>query len=100
MSNPFAAIETTLNRVATSALANATVAWGGFSASAVFSVEYAETLGMANSAPVLRVRAEDFPALATGETVSVDYADTLTDYVVRAIEADGTGLLRLVLEAA
>ena len=100
MSNPFAAIEQSLNRASLGAVRNAVLAWGSLSARGVFGNEYTEILGMANTQPTFRCMASDLAGMTTGQTVTVDYADTATDYTVRAVEPDGTGLLRLVLEAA
>lgn len=100
MTNPFAAIETTLNTGALAAVRNATLAWGGHSAGGVFGIEYVDTFGMANRAPSFRCVAADLPGMAQGQAVSVDYADTVVNYTVREVRQDGTGLLQLILEAA
>lgn len=100
MDNPFAAIESALNGVSVAAFGNATLAWDGHVASGVFSRDYADPLGMVNNQPNFRCLAEDFPDIAAGETVSVEYQAALVEYTVRGVEPDGTGLLRLVMEAA
>ena len=38
--------------------------------------------------------------MTTGQTIDRGLCGHATDYTVRAVEPDGTGLLRLVLEAA
>lgn len=108
----FAALEQRLNRVATTHLANATVAWraGGWAGPvlvpgirAVFDREAnpgAE--GMVNDAnPVLSVFEASMPGARRGDVLDVtpDTAGTTTRYeVVRALP-DGTGLLALHLMA-
>ena len=51
MSNPFAAIEQSLNRASLGAVRNAVLAWGSLSARGVFGNEHTEILGMANTQP-------------------------------------------------
>lgn len=100
MSNPFASIEQTLNAAAVAAVGNASMLWGGHIATGVFSNTYLDSMGMSNSQPSFQAVSDDLPDIAAGESVSVTYGETVTDYTVRAVEADGTGLIRLVLEAA
>ncbi len=70
---------------------------GGVALTALFDDEYATALdAVAGSAPVLMVQTSDVPAVALGAAVLLDS----TSYTVIGIQPDGTGITRLVLEAA
>lgn len=70
---------------------------GGVSTLALVDDEYAAALGMvAGSAPVLTIQTAAVPAVAIDNAVVVN----ATNYTVVGIHPDGTGLTRLILEAA
>lgn len=77
-----------------------TVTVNGVSVSAMFDNGYASgdvgVLGMAGTQPVLTLATADVPANPVGLSAVV----ASTSYLVAAHEPDGTGISRLVLEAA
>ena len=60
--------------------------------------DYANTLGIANAAPILHAQSVDVTAgaIVTGGAITVDSVA----YTVREIRPDGTGITILVLERA
>lgn len=68
----------------------------GVACHGIFNAPYRDNFGVAGNSPELIVAAEDLPDVATGQSVSLPTGD----YTVRAIEPEGTGLLKLILEAA
>lgn len=100
MSNPFAAIETTLAAVPLAAVSNADLVWEGVTLAGVFDNVYADTLGMSNSAPNFVCGSVAVEDMLTGDAVSVVKNSVTTAYTVREIQPDGRGLTRLVLETA
>jgi hypothetical protein len=56
----------------------------------------AQDLGMLHTDPVLTAKSSDLAGLTTGQTVDVGG----TNYLVRIIEPDNTGITRLTLEKA
>lgn len=100
MSNPFAAIETTLAAVPLAAFSNASLLWSTATIPGVFDNAYADLLGMSNSAPNFVCGSASVAAMAAGASVSVVKNGVTTAYTVREIQPDGNGLTRLVLEAA
>ncbi len=77
-----------------------TVTVGGASVSAIFDNGYAlgsvGPIGMASSQPMLTLATANVPASPVGTAVVV----AGTNYTVGAHEPDGTGISRLMLEAA
>ncbi len=70
---------------------------GGVALTALFDDDYATALdAVAGSTPVLMVQTAKIPAVALGAAVVLD----VTNYTVVGIQPDGTGITRLVLEAA
>jgi hypothetical protein len=70
---------------------------GGVSTLAIIDDDYAAALGLVvGSAPVLTIQTSAVPAVAIGNAVVVN----ATNYTVVGIHPDGTGLTRLILEAA
>lgn len=69
---------------------------GGVSIQAIFDAAYADPLGIAGNSPQLTVATEDLPAVAVGQTVTVN----ATSYTVVGIEPDGTGITTLQLRRA
>lgn len=67
---------------------------GGETVNGIFDDEYAETLDIAGTAPVIACKTEEVADVDEGDTVTI----AGTDYTVRDIEQDGTGVTRLVLE--
>ena len=96
MSTPFAAIETAVNTATASALANATLTWGAYTANGVLDSDYADPLGLVSRQTRFTALASALPAIAQGASVTVGG----TAYTVRNVEPDNTGLVALVLEAA
>ncbi len=69
---------------------------GGVAVRAIFDAAYADPLGMAGNQPVLTVAADDLPAVAVGQAVTVN----AVNYTVTGIEPDGTGITTLILRRA
>lgn len=70
---------------------------GGVAMLALMDDEYAAALGLvAGSAPALLVPTANVPAVAIGAAVVAN----ATNYSVVGLQADGAGLMRLILEAA
>lgn len=68
----------------------------GSSVDGIFDHEYVEAAGIAGERPVFLCRTSDISAVALDVTVVVNS----TNYTLRVIESDGTGLSRLILEEA
>lgn len=99
--NPFAALESRVNNAVFARLANAAVAVdGGQVVGGIFDDGYAVgavgPLGMGASQPSLLVPASAVPAGVVGKQASVNGVG----YFIAASEPDGTGITRLLLEAA
>ena len=69
---------------------------GGVSVQGIFDAAYTDPLGMAGNQPQLTVSTADLPAVAVGQSVSVN----ATAYTVTGIEPDGTGISTLQLRRA
>ena len=100
MVNPFAAIEDSLNRASSAALANAEAQWQGVCCLGIFSAIYRDALGMVSSAPRFTCLDNDLDAMAPGDTLTVTYRGLSTAYLVREIQPDSTGMTTLILESA
>lgn len=94
MTNPFAAIETSVNAALMGALANVTATVGGVSVTGIFDAAYQDALGITGSAPALLCASADVAAAVEGTAVVVGS----TSYTVTTAEPDGTGLTRLRLQ--
>ena len=95
MTNPFAAIETSINNVCMSALANvnATLASAAV-VSGIFNKPSAVQMGLMSTSPELICKTSDVTTVANGQTITINS----TAYTVRAIEPDGVGMTRITLE--
>ena len=95
MTNPFAAIETSINNACVGALANvqATLA-SGAKISGIFSKPSAVQMGLMTTSPDLVCRTSDVASVANGQSITINS----TAYTVRAIEPDGAGMTRITLE--
>jgi hypothetical protein len=100
MAAAFAALETRLNRAVFSRLANVDAVVNSVAVPAIFDAAYAQgsvgAYGMASSQPVLTLATADVPATPVGAAVVVGAAS----YLVAEHQPDGTGISRLLLEAA
>ena len=96
----FAGIETSLNQIASTALANARAQWRGIQRSGVFSAAYRDALGMVASGPRFTCHDDDLDTLAAGDSLTVTYRGSATVYTIREVQPDGTGMLTLILESA
>ena len=67
---------------------------GDGSVSGIFDHEFVEAQGVAGEVPVFLCAASDVSAVAVGAALTVNGQA----YAVRVRQADGTGLMRLVLE--
>jgi hypothetical protein len=95
----FAAIETRLNAVAIARLANCTATLdGGEAFGGIFKEQYLDPLGMSGSQPALECDSADVSTAAHGSAVVVTYKAVETSYTVAAIQPDGTGISRLLLQ--
>lgn len=102
MSNPFAAIESAINRSAVAALANASAIIDGVRVDGVFDARYADPLGIsgvrpafASSAPAALNAASSASVVVTCDPLGVAAAP----YVVIERQPEH-GLVRLILERA
>lgn len=98
MPTPFAALQAQLNSAVIEHLSNATA---DFSAAGtvdgIFRKDYAESFGMVSgSTPVFESEDSAFPALSRGQGVNI----LGVDYLIAEIRPDGTGMTKLILEAA
>lgn len=100
MPTPFAALETRINTVALNQLANASLTSGAYQVDGIFDDTYAEMLGIASRQFRFRLLDGLIPCLPEGTAIRVDYRGAQTDYTLREIERDGTGIMTLMLEAA
>ena len=66
---------------------------GGIELGALFRNKYVDAFDVSGSAPVLRIVAADAPSVAQGDDVVIG----ATSYTVAGVEADGIGMVRLVL---
>ncbi len=98
MTAPFATIETATAANAVAALANVEATVAGGDLLGVFDAAYGESFGISGTTPVLLCDDTDLADLAVvaGDTVTIG-SDS---YTVSRIEADGTGMSRLILDAA
>lgn len=90
-------LESAKDRAAMLAALGETFRWEEVEFSAVFEMPFELTLGVNGSTPTLITDPDLVEGLAEGDTVT--RVDESTDYTVRAIEPDGAGMVRLVLEA-
>lgn len=101
MSAPFAALEARANSAVLSRLANMDATLGWESVQGIFDSAYAQAnvglLGMASTAPVFTLPTSSLVGDPIGLTLLLDSGAL---YKVAAHEPDGTGLSRLILEAA
>lgn len=98
---PFAALESRVNNAVFTRLANAEVSIDGGSAiGGIFDDGYAlgsvGPLGMSSSQPSVAVPSAQVPAQPVGKAITVNGVA----YLVAAVEPDGVGSTRLLLEAA
>jgi hypothetical protein len=97
---PFAALEARATNAVMSRLANVAAVLNGSTVPAIFDNGYALAsagpLGMASSQPALDLPTASVPASPVGLPVTVSGAN----YTIGAHEPDGTGMSRLMLEAA
>lgn len=96
MSNPFAAIETSLNTAILGAVGNAVVVIGAATVYGVFDDNHLDINGVAASGPALTMLSSDVSTVAYGSSLTVDSVS----YTVTAIEPDGTGITVLRLQEA
>lgn len=99
MAAAFAAIESATAASAVAALANVTADFGGgVEVEGIFDAAYADVFGISGNRPVLRVTDADLDSggIAAGDSVTINSVG----YTISRIEADGTGMSLLVLEAA
>ncbi len=68
---------------------------GAASVQGIFDTAYADALGMGGYAPVFTCAASDVPTIAAGDAITIG-GDA---YTVGTVEPDGTGIVRLRLEA-
>lgn len=97
---PFAALESRLNGAVLKRLANATATIGGAVVPGIFDNGYAlgnvGMSGMASTQPVFTLNTDALAGEVVGKTIHVNGGS----YLVAAHEPDGTGMSRLLLEAA
>jgi hypothetical protein len=98
MTNPFAAIETSINAACIGALANVSATIGAATVSGLFRQAYADAASglAAGSSPVFDCLASAVPTIARGNTVTINSVN----YTVLGIEPDGAGWVSLILQKA
>jgi hypothetical protein len=95
MTNPFAAIETSINAACIGALANVSVTLASAAIiNGILSKPSAAQMGIMSTSPELLAKTSELSTVATGQTLTIN----AIVYTVRAIEPDGTGMTRLILE--
>jgi hypothetical protein len=95
MTNPFAAIETSINNACIGALANVQAGLAsGAKVGGIFSKPSAVQLGLMSTSPELICKTSDVTTVANGQTITINS----TAHTVRAIEPDGVGMTRITLE--
>ena len=94
----FAAIEAATAANAVAALANVEATVAGNVMPGVFDHAYGEALGISGTTPALLCDDADLDGfeVVAGDTVTINGVD----YSIVRIEADGTGMSRLILDAA
>ena len=70
----------------------------GRSVQAVWYAPFSDVLGAEGSSPSVLVRSADVPDVAHGQEVKRTVDGIVSDYTVRGVQPDGTGMTRLVLE--
>lgn len=102
---PFATALSKANAAVFARLSNATGKLDGVDVIGLFDDTFYQAemggAGMASSVPVLSLPDDDVPSAVVGLTFvrySADGASAQASYTVAAVEPDGTGLTRLVLE--
>lgn len=100
MPSPFAALEARVDQAVFARLSNADGVVAGVPMSGIFDDDYQQAgvgpIGMASSQPVFTVPAWPVPAAAVGQAVTVRGRS----FTVGAVEPDGAGMVRLLLEVA
>lgn len=74
------------------------VQWKGDLISAVWYQEYFEDQETEGSSPAILVRTADVSGADHGDEVKRTVAGVTTDYTVRGVQADGTGMTKMILE--
>lgn len=74
------------------------VRWKGDEIQAVWYQPYSQILDTEGDAPAIMVRASDVLGAAHGDEVKRTISGVTTDYTVRGVQPDGTGMTLLVLE--
>lgn len=91
----FAAIETATAANAVAALANCTATIGAVSGvPGIFDDAYTDQLGISGSTPALLCASTDVASAAYGASVTIG----AVSYTVHAIQPDGIGMTRLLLQ--
>ena len=70
----------------------------GVAIPAVWYAPYSEVLGTEGSGPSIMVRTADVPDIAHGQEVKRTVGGVTSDYTVRGVQSDGTGMSRVILE--
>lgn len=94
MTGPAAAIELATSANAVEAFANCTASVGGDPVTAIFDNGFADVLNFNGTQPGITCLSADVADAALGTAVVVDG----TDYTVAKIQADGSGLTKLLLQ--
>lgn len=94
MPTPFAALQTRLNSAQIKHLADKTMLVGGNEVTGIFNKDYVDPFNVETSAPMFFCKESDVGVVAHGYAV----VDGSTSYIVRAVQRDGLGMVRLILE--
>lgn len=65
----------------------------------IFEKPYVETQNITGYAPVVTVRDSDVDGVVAGAQIRRNVGGTDIDYTVKVVEADGTGITNLILQA-
>lgn len=95
MSNPFAALESSINASVVSRLSNAVMTINSAAVDGILTNEFVTVDYVESRKPVFICKMADVSGVAHGDDVIA--ADS-TAYKVRGIQPDGTGLVKLILE--
>lgn len=99
---PFARLEQRTHRAVLGHLANATVQVQGVGVPVIFyRPHYGAGLGLAEaSQPEFLAQTQAVTTLRHGDALLMQQGDSVTSFTVASTEPDGTGMTRVILEAA
>jgi|JI10StandDraft_1071094.scaffolds.fasta_scaffold2487699_1 hypothetical protein len=94
MANPFAALQTRLNSAQIKHLADKTLLVGGNEVTGIFNNNYVDPFNVETMATMFFCKVSDVEYVKHEDIV----IDGLKVYMVRGVQPDGNGMVRLILE--